>query len=652
MPIDLTDALKDEFDLAVNAAHEDIDPEERYTNRELIEQGGMKRIYSAYDQACERQVVYTIPIKNASEKIIALFEKEARVTASLQHQAIIPVYDLGTEDDGTPYFIMKKLEGSNLQQMINKGTNYSIEEAVDITIQIAHAVSYAHSQGILHLDLKPENIHVNEFGEITLCDWGTAKVLLEECHENFLDFKQSADNVTLHGQLKGTPGYMAPEQFDSKADINKTADIYGLGTILFSLIAQKSPVIADTLEEYAAKTKDGKITAFESSKQVIPETIKAITMKALSLKPEDRYTTVQDFINDLNKYRTGYSVSARQSGPVEELILFYKRNRLFSNTLILSTMIIILVSLSFSNNLKEAQVKKEYAEKISELKEKQLAMEQKEKERLALVASFRKYQEARGLYMPPKENYTAAYPMLVEAVKMNPKNKDAWISKAAIELRNLEIEKAINSLENAREHKTNAVLIEILKRHQHAIENSKDPYRYCRDIFPEISPVAVSVIKRLFYLKLLDQKMTPEEHKNFIRVLISTVNKMPIDKVNFVMVDNKLTLVANKTRKLHYLPDLKNLPVESADFSYTNLVFIDILSKSNLKHLNLYKTKVKSITPLLGLGLETLYIPETMNNIKNISKIKTLKVLYIPKGMEKFDMIKKLPKRIKVVTID
>ena len=147
----------------------------------------------------------------------------------------MPVYDIGLDVENRPYFTMKMLAGENLGAILNKlhkddsayVQKFPLSVLLDIFLKTCNAIAYAHAQGILHLDIKPENIQINDYGEVILIDWGLAWNLNEE-------------NIWDDGLIKGTPGYMAPEQIRSETDVfSPLTDIYALGALLYSILTLK-----------------------------------------------------------------------------------------------------------------------------------------------------------------------------------------------------------------------------------------------------------------------------------------------------------------------------------------------------------------------------------------------------------------------------
>ena len=186
-------------------------------------------------------------------------------TALLEHPNIISIHDIGLNDDGKPYFTMDLKTGDSLEDILKNlysGNQkylqfYTLEELLLIFLKIYDAVAYAHSKNILHLDLKPANIQVGDFGEVLVCDWGLGKIQSQNDTENFEELLLDAgvlNAVTSQNDVVGTPGFMAPEQVIKDGDISPLTDIYALGCILYSIITYQRPLNGET-EDILKKTK-------------------------------------------------------------------------------------------------------------------------------------------------------------------------------------------------------------------------------------------------------------------------------------------------------------------------------------------------------------------------------------------------------------
>ena len=268
----------------------------RYENIEFYQKGGQKTIYRAYDNKTDRIVALGKLDVSATENEKALFLREARINAFLQHPNIIPVYDIGKDEDEL-YFCMKFIVGETLSEVIDSISRHKqdslekfpLSECVEIFIKVCDAIAYAHDHGVLHLDLKPDNIRIDKFGDVLVCDWGLSSItdnseIVDEdqgCLEDVSFMKSDANQMTLSGYIKGSLGYMAPEQTAQTSD-RKTelTDVYSLGAILYSILCYKRP-FEGTVEEVLSKTKAGDFTPPQQIRKEVPKALEAICLKAM-----------------------------------------------------------------------------------------------------------------------------------------------------------------------------------------------------------------------------------------------------------------------------------------------------------------------------------------------------------------------------------
>jgi eukaryotic-like serine/threonine-protein kinase len=212
---------------------------ERYKTLNRLGKGGMGEVMKVRDETIGREVALK-RIRQAapSEQVVARFLREAQIQGRLEHPAIVPVYDIGSDAAGMPFFTMRKLAGTTLAKIDRDA--YSLQRLLRAFAEVCLAVEFAHVRGIIHRDLKPENIVLGDFGEVYVLDWGVAKVMGEP-DADFEDIgSDRSEHVTVPGTAIGTPGYMAPEQVRGDADVDTRADVYSLGCILFEILAGSS----------------------------------------------------------------------------------------------------------------------------------------------------------------------------------------------------------------------------------------------------------------------------------------------------------------------------------------------------------------------------------------------------------------------------
>ncbi len=222
---------------------DDTDPHDitlpGYTIGKTIGIGGMGEVVAARDADLGREVAIKRLKGSPSDAAIARFLREAKIQARLDHPAIAPVHEVGTDANGKPFFTMKRLRGTTLSGVFKGKRATTQQELLRTFVDVCQAVRFAHERGIVHRDLKPGNIMLGDFGEVYVIDWGVARVLEErEVATADIDLATGAGaGMTQAGALLGTPGYMAPEQMQSSA-VGPAADVYSLGAILFEILAR------------------------------------------------------------------------------------------------------------------------------------------------------------------------------------------------------------------------------------------------------------------------------------------------------------------------------------------------------------------------------------------------------------------------------
>ena len=234
-----------------------------------------------------------------NEEQRARFLREARVTAQLQHPGTVPVYDLGRDIEGRLYFTMKKLRGETLREIFDKQLagdkkallQYNLERMLGVLIQTCNALAYAHAHGVVHRDVKPENIHIGAYGEVMLLDWGIAKVWNEEA-----DVRHRHEVLTDVNQRPGTPLYMAPEQVRGGGDeIDHRTDVYSVGVVLYETLTLKEPLPGHRVSAKLESIVNEKPIPPEEAApdRRVPPYLSDLCMKTLKKQREDRVQSMQ-----------------------------------------------------------------------------------------------------------------------------------------------------------------------------------------------------------------------------------------------------------------------------------------------------------------------------------------------------------------------
>jgi serine/threonine-protein kinase len=265
---------------------------DRFVEQEVIGRGGMSVVVRARETSLARDVAIKLipPDHGPTEADVARLAREARITASLDHPAVIPVYEFGTDRRGVAYFSMKLVRGETLEDTLTWAGPSRLEaevllELLDIFDKVCDAVAYAHSRGILHLDLKPANVMIADFGQVYVADWGVAlPTALPEGSEPLSDRR---------GLIVGTPHYMAPEQLHGQNDtLDERTDVFLLGAMLHQILTGHPPRSA---------IQQG-LTERIVSEAATPVELSRIAMKAMAHDATDRYPSVGALMRDVRAF--------------------------------------------------------------------------------------------------------------------------------------------------------------------------------------------------------------------------------------------------------------------------------------------------------------------------------------------------------------
>lgn len=309
----------------------------RYEPIKLLGTGGMGEVLLVQDQDIARKVAVKRLLPDANDAIsLARFVDEIRTVGRLEHPNIVPVHDVGVDEEGRYFFVMKYVEGETLEQIIDKlaaGDReyhriYTFERRLEIMISVLNALEYAHAHGVIHRDVKPANVMVGRFGEVVLMDWGIAKPV-----DATRDAARGADAtigqenergrmyMTHVGSLVGTPAYMSPEQARGDiAAIDKRSDLYSAAVMLHEFITLRhyladEKTAADLLA--AIVTKELESEEFERTacaiQQGMPAELLYVSYRGMSREPKDRaYQSAADFVAELQRVLSGtFSVDCK-----------------------------------------------------------------------------------------------------------------------------------------------------------------------------------------------------------------------------------------------------------------------------------------------------------------------------------------------------
>jgi len=283
----------------------------RYEVTGILGEGGMGRVYSAFDAEIGREVAVKVllPAPGISRADLDRFVLEARVTGQLEHPGVVPVYDVGITDDGQVYLVMKRVEGRPLSAVVRDG-DLSQARLLAAFLDVCDAVAFAHDRGVVHQDLKPDNILLGAYGEVLVVDWGLA-VLWQITGRLSADL--SAANHEM-GYVSGSPGYIAPERLRvPPPPPHPSADQWSLGAVLYSLLTGLRPYPGRSLAEILASTAAGppEDPRTRAPERDVADEIAAICLRALEADPLRRFPDVASLAEAVRGYQEGRDRRAR-----------------------------------------------------------------------------------------------------------------------------------------------------------------------------------------------------------------------------------------------------------------------------------------------------------------------------------------------------
>ena len=632
--IDFKTSMEDQ-----NLSSELQDLDERYEVKELLGEGAVKKVYLAFDKLMDRNVALA-KIKNNDPALVDDFLREARLSSTLEHPFISPVYDMGFSEDTLPFFVMKLYDGRNLREELlarNKKDikkNENVTWTLDVFLKVCEAVSFAHSKSVLHLDIKPSNIRINDHGEVLLCDWGIARLISKE--HSLEDLGDIDDNSiisrsTLLGEVRGTPGFMAPEQFLKNAPCNEKTDVFGLGALLEDMITGDPPGRGLSLNEVGC-----------------PVEVEAICKKSLSKSPNERYKDVQALIDDINKYKSGMVTTAEDADSFSIIRKWTLRHKAavviaIFNVLLISAFLYVYIK-SIQDSKRDIQNSKNNLESVVDM----LKAEREEQKAAQIALAKKYYDQGYELYC----NAVSAFDfdardiiqsseMIHRSLDLNPKDQDTWGMSGRLHLiqglyeqaendfskggqnyaRHYEIVKLFNTLKIAPGYEK---ILELISRINVLKDNRlrnhiifKGIHTYKAAPLLRFSIGSMKVISGIEDLKWnFDSKTETLDLSNNLHLKVV----YPLKTMRFPRLNMSRTALNS-----HELHNLRRIPLKYLDASYTNIRDLGRLANLELIELNLEGSRISNLSNLKTLKVELLNIANTKADLKTLTGCKSLK---------------------------
>ncbi len=305
----------------------------RYQLVAPLGRGAFAVVWRARDAELDRDVALKAPRPDLVDDVHVARRllREAQSAARLHHPGIVPVHEVG-EHEGRPYVVSELIEGETLARRLSRG-KFAPDAAARLAIELADALEYAHSCGVVHRDVKPGNVLLREGGRPLLADFGLARLGSAE------------SSLTREGDLLGTPAYMAPEQArGDTSQVGPTSDVYALGAVLYELLTGSAPFEGASAASVLYSVLHEDPAAPRSVTPAIPRDLDTICGKAMAKEADRRYASAADLAADLRRFLSQQPIHARRMGPAERVALWARRNRALAGTLVGAIVVIAIVT--------------------------------------------------------------------------------------------------------------------------------------------------------------------------------------------------------------------------------------------------------------------------------------------------------------------
>lgn len=586
-----------------------------------IAAGGQGSVYLAEDTKLRRSVAIKklLSHKRQTPEAVARFVQEARIIGQLEHPSIVPIYDAGVDADGDLFYAMKLVKGMTLAealQQIKDGNKamvdrYPLDKLLAVFDKVCDALAYAHSKGVLHRDLKPQNVMLGEFGEVWVMDWGIAR--LRDYPEDGHAEKSTSDvsqpittQVTKEGRRLGTLTFMAPEQVEGKTnEIDDRTDVYGLAAVLYNILTLEPPFRGNDEKVVSDMVRTGELrppTVFNQTlhKQGEPkspstglphcpngqidERLSNVVVKAMRRRQSDRHQTVQELQMDVVRFRADLPTSADVLRLVTLFSLWMKRN---AKGFSVAVFVAILIA-GFVFNV--------------------IVSNHKINAALEGLRNTGPFLLEKSQDLVSKHNYPEALRAIEHAITITPENPAYHVQRGNLLQSLFRFSEARDAYEAALKHDPNNSLaaenlqlcLEILK------SGSKDEQSSLVNLTKLRSAMfkqeRIEEAQDMSQKQLEKDKVLRTTHLANERKLLGNLGirgEVKIDERGFLLLDLSYSPIENLT-------PLKGIPLNGLNLQYTKVKDLTPLKGMPLKSLNLHVSQVTDFSPLRGMQLEDL----------------------------------------------
>lgn len=681
-------------------------PASAYELGRILAKGGMGAILSARDNSIQRTVAVKVILTGAeaSDEHVHRLITEARITGQLEHPNIVPLHELGVTADGVVYYTMRLVEGVTMSEVLEQIrqqdkaaiARYPLRTLLTVFQKVCDAVAFAHSRGVVHRDLKPDNIMLGEFGEVFVMDWGLAKRVRGEGRE--LDTTRrtpkdmadlSGDSFkTLFGQVKGTPRYMAPEQAEGRVeDIDERTDIYALGAILYAILTLHPPVTGESVNEVLTRVASGVITPPTSYNprntrisrltgppvapqdiappellhcpdRRIPSALSAVAMKALARDRAKRYSSVAALQQDIAAYQGGFATTAEGASALRLLLLLVRRHRTEFVLSFISVVLMVALAAHFTSKVTRTLAELKETAPTFYIEARTLVDEFKLAKALAKINYAISLQPDEARFHALKGNILQSLLQLADA-------RDAYAHALELDPETLHAERNLrlceklladnagratlrpDSLTELRNHMTRQQrTAEAIAMSTRESKNFQGTFDSWKAVVKQIGLTAALkreggglslTVQQSDFNDLTPFRSAPLTRLNIADTQVDDLG--PLKHMPLTLLDICNTRVAD-------LSPLRGMPLTRLEAARTRATNFSALAGMRLVSVNLAHTRIASLAPLKDAPLRHLQL-EGCTNLTDFSVLadcKQLEGITLPVGAKNLEALKQLPR--------
>ena len=375
--------------------------------------GGIGRVLLVRDKHLGRDIAMKELLRHrrsgsgsltAAKDALIRFLREARITGQLEHPNIVPVHEVGRRPDGTLYYTMKLVRGRTFSEVLAECR--TLDDRLKLLpryLDLCQAIAYAHSRGVIHRDIKPQNVMLGEFGETLVLDWGLAKVagqteaLPDDEGKKLEAPVTGVDTGTVMGTTMGTPAYMSPEQASGAVnELDARSDVWALGAVLYELLSGRLPFGGGSLQSILHKVVTQNAVPVRTLDPAIPPDLASVCEKALQRSRDDRYSSAGELAREIESYLAGRRVSAHEYSSWQLVKRLVSRNKVASSLAGTILAVLIVASFVIFGAYREAEVSRAQAvtKKIEADRQRMIAVESRDAEQLARELAQKRETEA------------------------------------------------------------------------------------------------------------------------------------------------------------------------------------------------------------------------------------------------------------------